>query len=225
MNPRRALWPSLPILFLALLFASATVASASSKPPNPFGAITSKLNVGIKLPYSASYKVTSNSGSETIQYASKPPSSFSFRVTSASGLSEDFFDNGSKTYVCTESKGTSKWTCLALPKSEVGAYDLLAEIYQGTFWTKDFAVYAAAASKGITVASASMKVAGQQLSCVTYHGGSSGAGGEVCVTSKGLLGYVHVNSSKTTFELTSLSGSPAASDFSLPPGAKVTSIP
>jgi hypothetical protein len=44
----------------------------------------------------------------------------------------------------------------------------------------------------------------------------------ICLTSKGILGYVKIASESTIFELQKYSTSPPASLFELPPGAKVT---
>jgi hypothetical protein len=73
-----------------------------------------------------------------------------------------------------------------------------------------------------------MSLAGQSLNCVTWTGGTgSEATGEVCVTSQGALGYVKAidNGKTTTISLTSFSTSPPASDFSVPSGATVQTIP
>ena len=118
------------------------------------------------------------------------------------------------------------WTCVQLPQSEFGTLENAFQIYKGAYWGQILAgMEAGAAAGGITVTPSTMSAAGQQLQCATYSGGSAGAGGEVCVTSDGVLGYVHSLANGTTFQLSSYSTSPSSSLFGLPQGATVTTVP
>lgn len=215
--------------------STTTASSASTAASSPtsvnaasaLSALTSKLQSGDTTSYEATYTTSGgSSGPQTVEFAAKPPNSYSFTATSASGSKSALISNSTTAYACQASSGSSSWTCTQLPAADLGAYAEVTQIFKGSYWATDLgAVEAAAAANGITVTPSSMTVAGASLQCVTYSGSSTNKGGEVCVTSQGVLGYVHDTSSGETFQLTSYSTSPAASLFQLPSGATVTTIP
>ena len=69
-----------------------------------------------------------------------------------------------------------------------------------------------------------MSVNGFSLSCVDFVATGVPGTSTICTTTQGLLGYVKVASDSTSFEITSYSGSPDPSLFTLPPGATVTTV-
>ena len=83
------------------------------------------------------------------------------------------------------------------------------------------AAQAEAATKGYSITFSSGNYAGQSTKCanVTGHGTS----GKYCVTAQGILAYVSSNGG--SFSLTSYSSSVPASDFALPAGATVQTLP
>ena len=189
------------------------------------GALASKLQAGETVTYDASYSVTTSGKNETIEFAAEPPSSFALKVNNSSGLTE-IISTGTKAYSCTQATGSSSWTCISFPPSDAATYTALAQIYEGKYWYQNIlAIKAAAAANGVTVSTSTKSVAGVTLQCVSYTGGTAGAGGEVCVTSQGILGYVHADASNTTFELSHYSTSVSSSTFQTPAGATITTIP
>ena len=62
------------------------------------------------------------------------------------------------------------------------------------------------------------------MSCLDLHAPGVKGTSTICTTKQGILGYVNVVSSSTTFELKRYTTTPASSLFVLPPGAKVTTL-
>jgi hypothetical protein len=192
-------------------------------------ALATSLQAGQNATYDATYKATESNGTtETVEYASSPPSNFAIDFTNSSGLSEYIGTTG-HTYVCNQKTAGGAWTCIDFGAAGLGAYAGIVEFYQGKYWYDDVeAIKSDASLAGFKVSSSNMNIAGQSLQCVTWSGGPSsaettaGSGGEVCVTSAGALGYVHAGT--TTFELSSYSTSVSPSKFQTPPGATVTQM-
>lgn len=189
------------------------------------GSLATKLQGGATTAYDAVYKSTGTSGTDTVEIASQPPSSFAFKVTSASGTG-DYLGNGKTDYACNQASGATAWSCVNFGSNLGSTYTALSQLYSGKYWASLLTTYKSdAAAAGVEVTSSSMTVAGVSLACVTYKGGAVGNGGEVCVTPAGVLGYVHSASNNETFELTSYSTSPPSSLFTLPAGATVSTLP
>jgi hypothetical protein len=80
---------------------------------------------------------------------------------------------------------------------------------------------AVAHAAGYDVTFSTASFAGQSATCATI--AAAGKNAKYCVTKQGILAYE--GSSASSFTLTSYSSSPPASDFALPAGATVMSIP
>jgi hypothetical protein len=191
-------------------------------------ALASSLQTGQTRTYDAVYKATESSGtSETVEYAAVPPSEFAVIVTSSSGVGE-YIETTGHAYACNQKTSGGAWTCIDFGAAGLGAYADLVQIYQGKYWYTDVeAIKSYSGLAGFKVSNSSMSVAGQSLQCVTWSGGpaaetTAGSGGEVCVTSTGVLGYVHAGTS--TFELTSYSTAVSGSKFQTPAGATITQM-
>lgn len=200
----------------------ASTGSTGSGGGNALQQITNKLKTGETQPFDAKYTVSGTGQVSSIEVASQPPSSFAFLVTSSSGAKEDLFGDASGGDACQGSPASANtWTCVSLPASGLGSYSAIVDIYTGKYWLNALnAIQAEAAGKGVTVSTKT--VGGQSAQCATF---GAASGGTVCVTNDGVLAYAKSNSSGDSFELTSLSSSPSASLFKLPPGASVQSIP
>jgi hypothetical protein len=183
-----------------------------------FASIAAKLQAGETQPFVASYSASTPSGTQTVEYAAHPPTSFLFRSTEPGGARYELIGSADSTYSCQQSKGSTTWTCL-----DTGAAGSTEQVYTQTFtgayWYKQMQnLEAAATVAGVTYETSTMSLAGQPLACISYSP-RAGAGGEVCVTASGVLGYVHDNSDGTTFRLTSYASSANASLFEVPAGA------
>jgi hypothetical protein len=202
--------------------ASGGSATTTTDPAGSFGAIASSLQAGEKVSFDAVYSADSSTGTQSVEYASGPPSNYLFRSSQPGGSVDELIGNSSGTFVCKLPAHSSSWTCLQLPGPASAAYKAFTETYTGAYWYKQMESLSAAATvAGVQHSTSNMVVAGQKLDCVSYSPGSN-AGGEVCVTGAGVLGYVHDNSGGTTFRLTSYSTSVAGSLFETPPGAAVS---
>ena len=191
-------------------------------------ALAQSLQNGQTQSYDATYKVTNSNGqTESVEYASSPPSNYAVSVTNAGGNAQ-YIGTAAHSYACNQKSGGGAWSCFDLGTSGLGAYAGLVQLYQGKFWYQDVvAIKAYAGLAGFKVSTSTRSLAGQSLNCVSWSGGPTGqnSGGEVCVTTSGILGYVHAEAGNTTFELQSLSTSPPASKFQPPAGATITSMP
>jgi hypothetical protein len=75
---------------------------------------------------------------------------------------------------------------------------------------------------GITINSTTKAIAGQHSQCESVK--TSSGSGQWCVTNKGFLGYVG-ESNGGYFQLQSYTTSVATSDFKVPSGATITTVP
>jgi hypothetical protein len=189
-------------------------------------AFSSKIQAGESTTFEATY-VTTGSAPATIVYAVQPPKGLAFTDTPSGGSgspSADIIVNGSGEYSCTPPNGsTSHWTCEKLGAATATAENQIFDFYTPAHWVgflKDFSL--AAGLAGDTVTSSSMSVNGFSMSCVDFVAPGVSGTSTICTTAQGILGYVKVASDSTSFEIKSYSGSPPASLFQLPPGAKIT---
>lgn len=80
----------------------------------------------------------------------------------------------------------------------------------------------AAGFAGDKVTSSKLTVNGFRMHCVDFRATGIKGTSRICTTAEGILGYVKVASTPTSFEITSYSAPPPGSLFRLPPGARVT---
>jgi hypothetical protein len=204
--------------------ANSVAAPTTTAAASGLGQITSKLEGSGSLTFAAVYAVSgNNSEASTIEFAQKPPNSYSFVTTKPDGTKSELISDGAAAYSCRQA--ASAWTCASLPADQFRGLVDAFQIYRGSFWASDLAALSANAAAGVTVTPSTLSSAGVQLQCVTYAGGPAGPGGEICVSRAGILGYVHDVSTDQTFKLTSYTTSPDASVFAVPTGATVTTIP
>jgi hypothetical protein len=194
-------------------------------------AFTSNLKSPAATTFEATYQTTGGSPA-TIVYAVRPPDGLAFRDTpsggSSSGISRvDLVANSSGEYACTPpSSGSgsgSGWSCEKLPAASAVTRNKILGFYTPAHWVaflRDFSL--AAGFAGDKVTSSSLTVNGFSMKCVDLRATGVPGTSRICSTAQGILGYVKVASDASSFEIKSYSGSPPASLFRLPPGAKVT---
>lgn len=192
-------------------------------------AFTTKVKSGEAVPFEATY-VTTGSAPATIIYAVQPPNGLLFKDT-PSGTSSSNGVNGfqvvvnpSGEFACTPPSGSTKtWTCQKLDPATATTENKIFDFYTPSHWItflRDFSL--AAGFAGDKISSSSKSLNGFNMSCVDFV--ASGVPGQstICTTSQGILGYVKVADSSTSFEITKFSSSPSSSDFKLPAGATMT---
>lgn len=194
--------------------ATTTAAAPSgSSSASKIEALTSSLQGAETATFKAVYTVTSAGMTQTVTVEQAPPKS-AFSTKGASVI-----DTGTATYYCTDS-GQS--VCLS-----AGTTNPLASLTQlfspQTALTDLRAVQAeaAASASGYTVTFSSGSYAGQSTTCANVSG--KGTTEKYCVTKQGIFAYG--SSATATLSLTSYSSSPPASDFAIPAGATVDTIP
>ncbi len=175
--------------------------------------LSSSVKAAEKKTFKAVYTITNASTTQTVTIEQSPPKS----VFGTKGGS--VIDTGTATYYCST---TGTTTCLSAgttnPLASLTALFSPATVLAGLQAAQ---TEAAAHAAGYNVSFSSQTYAGQPTSCANL----SGAGNSVkyCVTDSGILAYASSNGG--SFALTSYSSSPPASDFSLPAGATVETIP
>ena len=131
-------------------------------------------------------------------------------------------DDGTHTYFCSASGGHEQ--CVTESASSTNPFASIANLFSPTTLLSEFhAAQAAAAAHtaGYSVAFSDATYAGLAAKCLNYTDTTQTV--KYCVTDTGILAYAQ--STGGTFELTSFSSSPAPSDFSLPAGATIVTIP
>jgi hypothetical protein len=187
----------------------------------------------VKAEESATFEATyttTGSAPATVVYAVKPGTGVAFHDTPSVGNPSgtgnlDVIVNPSGAYSCNTTAGTSTWSCDKLGEAGAQAQSEIDGFYTPSHWVtflNDFAIGAGLAGDAVT--RSTMTVNGYRMQCVDLHAPGVPGTSTICTTSQGILGYVKVASSSTSFEITGYSSSPADSLFQLPPGAKVTTV-
>jgi len=179
--------------------------------------LTSLASAGRSSTFEAVYTYTSSGKHQMITFAQEPPKSL-FKV----GTSGFVLNDGTKTYYC------GSGSCYASSSTKINPLASIIYLFNGQTFLDSVQAYsataAALAAEGITLAFSTGTYAGQPSKCVTV---TSSKGSTKtftwCVASNGILDSW--TSSSGSFTLTSYTTSPPASDFSLPSGYKVVSVP
>ena len=179
--------------------------------------LSAAVQSGQHLSYKAVYSSHSTTGTaQTITIEQMPPKS-AFSVSGGSVI-----DDGTHTYFCSGTAGHEQ--CVTESASSTNPFASIVNLFSPTTLLSEFhAAQAAAAAHtaGYSVAISNSTYAGLAAKCLNYTDTTQTV--KYCVTDTGILAYAQ--STGGTFELTSFSSSPAASDFSLPAGASVVTIP
>jgi hypothetical protein len=169
-----------------------------------------------KLTYS--WKESTTSGEVTLEQ--KPPDQ-AFSTGAGKVVS-----NGQKTYYC--STASSPVICVKYGSATSSPLGSVLRVYSSAFYVseiKDWQNLVTAGISGYKASFSTATFAGQPSQCVSWSYKSENA--KYCVTDKGILAFVGgTSSSKTyTFTLTNFSTNVSTSDFSVPKGAKIVSVP
>lgn len=195
-----------------------TSSTAASNTPS-LGSLTGEVAAAQHLTFSASYaEVGSTSQSMTLTYAQMPPKSL-FKASGA-----DLINTGSGTYSCSASSGTT--VCISFGTTNPFA-STLNFVTGETVLTGLNALKSGIAQKlpNFSASYSTASYAGQSAECVS--GTESTNTFKYCLTSSGVLAYAGGSNNKTfgSLTMTSYSTSVSSSEFSLPAGATVETIP
>jgi hypothetical protein len=192
---------------------TAVATSGASSTVSKIEALSSSLQGEEKATFKAVYTITNAGTIQTVTIEQSPPKSL---FTTKGG---SVIDTGTATYFCSdsgqsfcESTGTSdplaSLTALFSPQTA------LAEL-------KAVQAEAAAHAAGYNVSFSSGTYGGQSTTCANVTGTTGAV--KYCITKQGLLAYA--SSPGGSLALTSFSSSAPASDFALPAGATIMTIP
>jgi hypothetical protein len=188
-------------------------------------AFTNKIQSGEAEAFEATYSTTGSAPAKVV-YAVQPPNEVAFSDTpSGSGSNGgrfDFIVNSSGDYNCEPPSGSGSWTCEKLSGASASEDNALVGFYTPSHWVtflKDASI--ALGLAGDKVSNSTMSVNGFSLTCVDVVASGVSGTSTICTTQQNILGYVKAAGDSTSFEIDSYSASPSASEFQLPPGAKV----
>jgi hypothetical protein len=184
------------------------------------------LKSGTATPFVATY-ATSGHSPATIRYAVQPPDGLDFSDTpsGSGGPSFHLVANSTGEYACepSTSSGTAP-TCEKLGRAAAASRNQILDFYTPSHWVNFLkGLSVAAGLAGDKVGTVHKTVNGFNMNCVVLRATGVSGKSTICTTSQGILGYVKVASSPTSFAIKDFSTSPPASLFELPAGAKVTS--
>jgi len=187
---------------------------AGSSLASRLSTLSKNLQAAETATFKATYTATDNGKTETLVFEQQPPKSF-FSTTGG-----EVVDTGTATYFCSNSGAVS---CLSTT-TENPLASLLDLLSPKTAIDSLQAAQSALAAKvaGYDATFSTQTFAGQQATCVTIT--ASSGSGKYCVTGTGQLAYVSTSPSQV-FQLTAYSTSVSASDFSLPSGATIVTLP
>jgi hypothetical protein len=203
---------------------SATTASTSSSSSgggssdaSKIQSLSSTVQAGEHATFKAVYTTHSTTApSQTITIEQMPPKSV-FGSTSGSVIND-----GTHTYFCSSSSGQEQ--CVSESGAAGNPLASITAIFSPATVLSEFQAAqsaAAAHALGYGFAFSSETYAGVPTKCVNFTHAAQTV--KYCVTDSGILAYA--SSAGNTFELTSYTSSPAASDFAVPSGATVITVP
>ncbi len=193
-------------------------------------AFTEKLKASKISSFEATY-VTMGASHATVIYAVEPPRELAFKSSAptSSGIGAvDIVANSSGEYACSDevSSGSSGGpTCDKLAPLAAADENKIFSFYTSEHWIaflRGFSLVAGLA--GDSIGSSRLTVNGFPMQCVDFRAKGAPGISKICTTADGILGYVKVASSSTSFEIKSFTTSPPTSTFALPAGAKITAI-
>lgn len=201
--------------------SSSSESTTSSSPAssgggsNQLSTYTDKLKNAEQATFKATYRAAYNGNYETVTLEQAPPKSY---FSSGEG---SVINTGTTTYFCSSSSGAE--SCISESSSSnplATLVDLFSPAAAVTV-LQGFESQVAAHLAGVNVTYSTSGFAGQQANCVNVsHDGQSE---KYCVTDAGILAYAAVG--PNSFQLESYSTTVAQSDFSLPAGATVETLP
>jgi hypothetical protein len=204
---------------------SATTASTSSSSSgggssdaSKIQSLSSTVQAGEHATFKAVYTTHSTTApSQTITIEQMPPKSV-FGSTSGSVIND-----GTRTYFCSSSSGQEQCVSESGAAGSNPLASITAIFSPATVLSEFQAAQSAAAAHalGYGFAFSSETYAGVPTKCVNFTHSAQTV--KYCVTDSGILAYA--SSAGNTFELTSYTSSPPASDFALPSGATVITVP
>lgn len=226
----------------ALLLAGCGSSSTTSTPPSPtdsggggtnasgtgdLSGFSATVQKGKNATFKAVYTSTSSSGdTQTITFEQAPPKQL-FKTVSGTHTSL-MLNTGSQTLTCDG--GTSGHpNCVDMGSTGNAALTGMLNFYDGSFVVT--AMHSWQMMIGAHMAGVSLKfhddtIAGQGVQCATWS--AQGQSATYCVTHDGVLAKASGSSSsgsQGSFVLTSYSTSVPSSDFAVPAGASVATIP
>jgi hypothetical protein len=176
-------------------------------------ALTSSVQGSERSTFKAVYTVVNGADTETITVEQAPPKS---AISTKGG---DVIDTGTATYYCSDS-GQS--VCVSAGSTNpLAALTQLFSPQTELAELKAIQDEAAAGATGDHISFSSESIGGVATTCANVTG--TAAPVKYCVTKQGVLAYG--SSSSSTLTLTSYSTSVPSSDFALPAGAAIMTIP
>ncbi len=192
------------------------------------GSIAAAKNATFKAVYTST---SSGGGTQTITLEQSPPKQV-FSTTDSSGNVSTLLNTGTGTYACDSSSGSTP-TCTSMAAAGgSGALSALIGVYNGSAALSvinGWESIVAAHLTGVSLTFSNTTLAGQAVRCAKWS--YQGSTATYCVTTGGVLAKVETSgggsssAGSSNFELTSFTTSPPASDFELPAGATVVTIP
>jgi hypothetical protein len=188
-----------------------TTASASSL--SQVQALSSAASQGQSATFAATWTSTSNGTASSLTLAQSPPKS----LFAANG--EKIISTGTTTYICG-----SSGSCV----SEAGANPLasIEGLYDGSTFRDTVEAWSSQSvlqAEGVTLTFTTGTYGGVASKCVNISKSGSNAGVWCVGNNSGILTYWAYGSS--SFTLQSYSSSPPSSDFTVPAGDTITTIP
>ena len=178
-------------------------------------AFTGKLKSAEQATFKATYQASYSGNNETVTLEQAPPKSY---FASSGG---SVINTGTTTYFCSTANGSE--SCIS-ESSSANPLAALVDLFSpaaAVTALQGFESQVVAHAAGVNVTYSTSSFAGQSANCVNVsHAGQSE---KYCVTASGILAYAGVG--PNSFQLTSYSTTVAQSDFSLPAGATVETLP
>lgn len=194
--------------------------SASSKALQELDGLSSAVGHESKATFKATYTITSSaSQTETLTVEQMPPDQLFSTTENGQNEGDDIF-NGKNDYFCSNETPPS---CIEYSSSD-NPLSSLVDIVSGSealTEIKDWQSTVEGDVMGYHLTESSQTFGGQSATCATWS--YNGQSAKVCVTSGGVLAYS--GSGTEALTLTAYSTSVSKSDFALPKGATISTIP
>jgi hypothetical protein len=200
--------------------AGSSTTTKSSSSGSALGTMAASIQSAKNLTFSATYTEagSTSSASGSLTYAQMPPKSL-FKAGSG-----EIIDTGSASYSCSAATGTPTCVSFGTTNPLAGTLDFVTG---GTELQAINALKAGIAQKlpNFSASFSTATYAGQSAQCLS--GTESSSTFKYCVTTSGVLAYAggSTTSGFGSLTLKSFSTNVSSSEFSLPPGATVVTLP
>jgi hypothetical protein len=204
--------------------ASSTSSTSSASGSASLSKIESQIETGQSATFVATYSVTASTQSTTMKLTLAHSGSDSlFGVVNTTGQFEEILA-GTATDICVQESGS--WHCYSGVGGAGAAFATMIKEFENAYSSTTLAqTLKADESTAVGTATSTNTIAGQPVTCVSYHLTTNSDHWTYCVTSQGVIAQAEGSASTGTFDMKMTKYSASVPNNEFTPPATPTTIP